>query len=149
MTSRQPKLSNTVTPPRGQPRMSADAEANGPPKVMSTQDAIYMINNRLKALEQKFVLFTEEIERKFGENEAFVTDNIPDMDQFSTAIRDINTRLLDLNDLEGRISVLESSSNTGVDASILAEEVAPPQSPVLAAVDKSKKKRGTVKLTDS
>jgi len=148
MTTRQQKLTNTVTPPRGSAKMSCD-ELNGPPKVMSTQDAIYMINNRLKALEQKFVLSTEEIERKFGENEAFVTDNIPDMDQFSTAIRDINTRLLDLNDLDGRISVLETCSNTGVDAALLAEDAAPPLSPLPAAADKSKKKKGTVKLTDS
>jgi hypothetical protein len=112
---------------------------------MTTQDAIYMLSARIKALEQKFGLFMGEIERKFGENEAFVTDNIPDMDQFSTAIRDINTRLLDLNDLEGRITALETSASNGVDPSALAEEVATPM-PVLSTP--AKKKKGTVKLTD-
>jgi hypothetical protein len=142
MTSRQKPTNSIQRPGQKQP------DHDGPvmPQVMTTQDAIYMLSARIKAIEQKFGLFMGEIERKFGENEAFVTDNIPDMDQFSTAIRDINTRLLDLNDLEGRITALEASTSNGVDPSGLAEEVATPM-PVLSS--STKKKKGTVKLTDN
>jgi hypothetical protein len=113
-----------------------------PPSMISTQSAIYLINNKVQKLEEVLKLHMDDIEQKFGDHEAYVTDNIPDLDLINKALSDINTRLIDLEGLEARITALESGVKpaspppaTGTIGAPMAEKPAP-------------KKKGTVKLAD-
>ena len=106
--------------------------------MISPQTAIYLLNDKIQKLEAIVKLHMDDIENKFGEHEAYVTDNIPDLDLINKALSDINTRLIDLEGLEGRISALEGGNK--------------PSSPVTSAssvqTPTPAKKKGTVKLAD-
>jgi hypothetical protein len=96
--------------------------------VISAQSAIYILNSKIQKLEEMVKSHMDVIERKFGDHETYVTDNIPDLDLINRALADINSRLLEAEAFEGRIAALESASN-----------IKPAAAP---------KKRGTVKLAD-
>ena len=81
------------------------------PKLIPIQQAIYMVNDKVHKLETKLVGTVSLLEDKLGKHETFVTDNMPDIDLFNTAFSDINKRLLDLESLNKRISVLEDTLN--------------------------------------
>jgi len=100
------------------------------PTVLTTQSAIYLLNSKIQSLEESHRAHMNAVEAKFGEQDAYVTDNIPDMDLVSKAISTINSRLLDLEGLESRVAALEAASG-----------VTPAPS-----ASKTPKKRGTVKL---
>lgn len=100
-----------------------------PPNVLTTQSAIYLLNSKIQALEESHKAHMNAVEVKFGEQDAYVTDNIPDLDLVNKAISTINSRLLDMEGLENRVAALE-----------LASGVAP------VASKPTTKKRGTVKL---
>jgi len=99
--------------------------------VLSTQSAIYLLNSKIQSLEESHRRHMSAVESKFGEQDAYVSDNIPDLDSLYKAISSINSRLLDFEMLEARIAALETASGT-----------APPPAPKAA----SKKRGGTVKL---
>jgi hypothetical protein len=82
-----------------------------PPKVMPVQNAIYLVNDKINRLEVKLSNTISTLENKLGKHETFVTDNLPDIDLFNTAFSDINKRLLDLESLNDRITILESNLN--------------------------------------
>jgi len=100
-----------------------------PPKLIPVQQAIFMMNDKMNSLESKLINTVSLLEDKLGKHETYVTDNMPDIDLFNIAFSDINKRLLDLESLNERISILESSLN-----------VKPPLS--------VPKKKSTVKLTE-
>ena len=100
-----------------------------PPKLIPVQQAIFMVNDKIKSLETKLNSTVSLLEDKLGKHETYVTDNMPDIDLFNTAFSDINKRLLDLESLNDRIAVLESNLN-----------VKPPTT--------TPKKKSTVKLTE-
>lgn len=112
--------------------------------LISTQTAIYLLNNKIQKIEEVMKLHMDDIENKFGEHEAYVTDNIPDLDLINKALSDINTRLIDLEGLEARIAALETGGPKPASPSSPASPNAasPPAPPAPA------KKKGTVKLTD-
>jgi len=100
-----------------------------PPSVVSTQTAIYLLNSKITKLEELVKSHMNVIEQKIGEHESYVTDNVPDLDLINRALSDINSRLLDLESLDTRISAIEAASN-------------------LKPAAPAPKKRGTVKLAD-
>jgi hypothetical protein len=102
--------------------------------MVSPQQAMQLLALRIQALELKLAQHLTEIERKLGEHAAYVTDNIPDLDTLNTAIGEINSRVLDIEEYDTRIASLEAAAN-----------VSPPSPPKAPA---SKKKGGTVKLTE-
>jgi len=102
------------------------ASPSTPPAMLTAQSAIYLLSSKIRALEESHTAHMHAVEAKFGEQDSYVTDNIPDMDLVNKAISTINSRLLDLEGLEARLAALE-----------LAGGVPPKASP---------KKRGTVKL---
>ena len=110
-----------------------------PPAMISTQSAIYLINNKVQKLEEVLKLHMDDIEQKFGDHEAYVTDNIPDLDLINKALSDINTRLIDLEGLDARITALEGGAKPASPAPLLSAPVA--EKP-------ASKKKGTVKLAD-
>lgn len=115
-------------------RASAPIQAPPTNSMISTQSAIYLLNTRLQKIEGVMKLHMDDIERKFGEQETYVSDNIPDLDLINKAISDVNTRLLDF---ESRISLLENAGSASRSPPALSP---PPAQPA--------KKKGTVKLSD-
>jgi hypothetical protein len=51
------------------------------------------------------------IERKLGLQDAYVTDNIPDIDQITQAFKEVNNRMIDL---ESRLAALEPADKKPV-----------------------------------
>ena len=96
------------------------------PTMLTAQSAIYMLNTKIQSLEESHRAHIFAVEAKFGEQDTYVTDNIPDMDLVNRAISTINSRLRDLEGLEARISALEVAGG--------------------AVVKPTKKRGGTVKL---
>lgn len=90
-------------------------KSSTPPKdarsLISTQQAIYLLSNKISLLESKFTKTTGVLETKLGNHETYVTENLPDLECFNTAFADINKRLLDLESFNDRISALESNAN--------------------------------------
>ena len=125
-----------------------------PTGMISTQTAVYLLNTKIQKIEEVMKLHMDDIETKFGEHEAYVTDNIPDLDQINKALSDINTRLIDLEGLESRIAALEqsvrssASSSSTASSSTASSATAPSSPPPLAPPPAPKKKGGTVKLAD-
>jgi len=110
------------------PKSTPVAQPPNPPTMLSTQTAIYLLNTKIQAVEESHRAHMQAVEAKFGEQDTYVTDNIPDMDLLNKAISTINSRLLDLEGLEARVAALESAGG------------------VTAPVKSAPKKRGTVKL---
>ena len=97
-------MKSANSPPRPNPSKSA-------PSLITPEQAIYMLGNKISSLENKFNKTTSVLETKLGNHENYVTENLPDLECFNTAFSDINKRLLDLESLQERISVLESNAN--------------------------------------
>jgi len=117
--------------------------------MITTQSAIYMLNEKIQKLEGIMKLHMDDIERKFGDHETYVTDNIPDLDLINKALSDINTRLIDLEGMEGRIAALEAGSSKNAPSSpVPALSPAPAPAPASAPAPAPKKRGGTVKLAD-
>jgi len=113
--------------------------------MISMQSAIYMLNDKIQKVESVMKLHMDDIERKFGDHETYVTDNIPDLDLINKALSEINTRLIDLEGLEARITALENDGSR----SPPALSGAPVTSPTAVRPPAPAKKRGgTVKLAD-
>lgn len=94
--------------------MSSKAKQPNQPTMLTAQSAIYMLNTKIQSLEESHRAHIFAVEAKFGEQDTYVTDNIPDMDLVNRAISTINSRLLDLEGLEARISALEVAGGTVV-----------------------------------
>lgn len=132
-------------------RASPQQQSPAPPQVqsgmISTQSAIYILNEKIQKVEGVMKLHMDDIERKFGEHETYVTDNIPDLDLINKALSDINTRLIDLESLEGRIAALESAASKNAPSSPVPT-LSPTPAAAPAAPAPAKKRGGTVKLAD-
>ena len=87
-----------------------------PPTTMTTQSALYLLNSKIQNLEESHRAHMAAVENKFGEQDTYVTDNIPDLDLLNKAISTINSRLLDLEGLEARIAALEVAGGGTVKA---------------------------------
>lgn len=127
---------------RAKPASTPAAQSPASSSLISTQTAIYLLNNKIQKIEEVMKLHMDDIENKFGEHEAYVTDNIPDLDQINKALSDINTRLIDLEGLEARITALENGGAKPASPSSPTSAASAPPAPNPA------KKKGTVKLTD-
>jgi hypothetical protein len=80
------------------------------PSLITPEHAIYLLGNKLSMLENKFNKTTNVLETKLGNHEAYVTENLPDLECFNTAFSDINKRLLELENLNDRIAALEATA---------------------------------------
>uniref|UniRef100_A0A6C0B800 Uncharacterized protein n=1 Tax=viral metagenome TaxID=1070528 RepID=A0A6C0B800_9ZZZZ len=81
------------------------------PSMITTEQAIYMLGHKISVLANKFSKTTNVLETKLGNHENYVTENLPDLECFNNAFSDINKRLLDLESLHERITILESNAN--------------------------------------
>jgi hypothetical protein len=85
--------------------MATKAKGKAPAPQLSMQQVIYMLNDRITKTEVMVRENLATIEKKFGEQDQFVTDNIVDLSQINKAFADLNNRLLEM---EHRLSQLES-----------------------------------------
>ena len=108
------------------------------PKIISTQDAITILDKKIRKLEFTLASTIQMFEKKLGNHESYVADNITDSGNITDMFSSINDRLLDLEALNERITKLESVND--------------PEPAVTQAVIPSKvvvnKKKSTVKLTE-
>ena len=125
---------------------------NKAPKLISHQDALTILATKVQKLEVTLHATIKMFEKKIGNHESYVADNIPDCEQYLTLFSDINKRLLDLESLNERVDILESnvSSDTGSTVQSVQSVQSVQADPVVPAkvlISKNKKK-STVKLTE-
>ena len=82
-----------------------------PPSMITTQSAIYFLSNKIQKIEDSIKSNLKQIETKIGEQDNYVSENIPDLDLINNAFRDMNKRLMDLELLDTRVSALEKKLN--------------------------------------
>jgi hypothetical protein len=75
-----------------------------PTNQITLQSALQLLGARLVKLESTSKESITAIERKLGAQDAYVTDNIPDIDQITQAFKEVNNRMIDL---EARLAALE------------------------------------------
>jgi hypothetical protein len=100
-----------MKPSNSPPTRSSNQSKVSKPSLISPEQAIYMLGNKISLLESKFNKTTTVLETKLGNHENYVTENLPDLECFNNAFSDINKRLLDLETLHDRLSVLEANAN--------------------------------------
>ena len=93
-----------------------------PTNQITLQSARQLLGARLLKLESTSKDSITAIERKLGAQDAYVTDNLPDIDQITQAFKEVNNRMIDI---ESRLAALEPADKKPV-----------------------KKTKGTVKLND-
>ena len=108
------------------------------PKIISTQDAITILDKKIRKLEFTLASTIQMFEKKLGNHESYVADNITDSGNITDMFSSINDRLLDLEALNERITKLESVNDP---EPAVTQEVIPSKVVV-------NKKKSTVKLTE-
>jgi hypothetical protein len=107
------------------------------PKIITTQDAITILDNKIRRLEYTLTSTIKMFEQKLGNHESYVADNITDSGNIADMFSSINDRLLDLEALNDRIAKLESVNDP--------EPAVVQVTPAKVVVNK---KKSTVKLTE-
>ena len=69
---------------------------NSPSAPLTLQQAITLVGVRINNLEQSVNNNLKEVETKFGQQDTYIVENLPDIDAINTAFEDINQRLLNL-----------------------------------------------------
>tara|TARA_B100000424_G_scaffold269566_1_gene266805 strand:- start:3362 stop:4273 length:912 start_codon:yes stop_codon:yes gene_type:complete len=85
--------------------ITANPQTPVPPAQISIPQAMSLIGSRLNKLETTLTTNMKEVENKFGQQDNYIVENIPDIDAINVAFEDINKRLLSV----------ESGSSTNVD----------------------------------
>jgi len=75
------------------------------PAQVSIPQAMSLIGSRLNKLETTLTTNMQEVENKFGQQDNYIVENLPDIDAINVAFEDINKRLLSV----------ESGGSTNVD----------------------------------
>jgi hypothetical protein len=74
-------VSNTATQPSGQ---------------LTLQQAISLVGSRITKVENTLNTNMKEVENKFGQQDNYIVENLPDIDAINIAFEDINKRLLNV-----------------------------------------------------
>jgi predicted nucleic acid-binding Zn-ribbon protein len=69
---------------------------NAPSGPLTLQQAINLVGVRINKLEQSVNTNLKEVETKFGQQDNYIVENLPDIDAINTAFEDINQRLLNI-----------------------------------------------------
>lgn len=91
-------VSNTATQPSGQ---------------LTLQQAISLVGNRITKVEKTLNTNMEEVENKFGQQDNYIVENLPDIDAINVAFEDINKRLLTVESGSGSGSASAPGSGSG------------------------------------
>jgi hypothetical protein len=116
---------------------------NKAPKIITTQEAITFLDNKIRRLEATLNATIKMFEKKLGNHESYVADNITDSGNITDMFSSINDRLIDLESLHDRISKLESENRNEPEPQVISL-------PVVSVVPAKVvvKKKSTVKLTE-
>ena len=95
-------VSNTATQPSGQ---------------LTLQQAISLVGNRISKVEKTLNTNMEEVENKFGQQDNYIVENLPDIEAINVAFEDINKRLLSVESGSGS----GSESGSGPDLTSIKE----------------------------
>ena len=117
---------------------------NKAPKLISHQDAFTILATKVQKLEATLHATIKMFEKKIGNHESYVADNIPDCEQYLTLFSDINKRLLDLESLNDRVNNLESNVSGETVSAVSSDPIVPAK----ILISKNAKKKSTIKLTE-
>jgi hypothetical protein len=90
-------------------KLNASAAQPNPaaPRKITTQDAIHLVNSKIMSVDKLLKTNLKSIGEKLTEQESYLTENTPDLTLINNAFADINARLVKLETLGERLSVVE------------------------------------------
>jgi len=86
--------SNMPAPER--PNLIASNTATQPSGQLTLQQAISLVGSRITKVENTLNTNIKEVENKFGQQDNYIVENLPDIDAINVAFEDINKRLLNV-----------------------------------------------------
>lgn len=107
------------TPTSGRPNLITSNTATQPTGQLTLQQAISLVGGRITKVEQVLNTNMEEVENKFGQQDNYIVENLPDIDAINVAFEDINKRLLNVESVSGSAS--GSASASGSDLTSMKE----------------------------
>ena len=109
--------SNMPAPER--PNLIASNTATQPSGQLTLQQAISLVGSRITKVENTLNTNMKEVENKFGQQDNYIVENLPDIDAINVAFEDINKRLLNVESVSGSAS--GSASASGSDLTSMKE----------------------------
>ena len=88
--------------------ITTNSPSPAPTGQLSIQQAMSLIGTRLTKLESTLTTNMQEVENKFGQQDNYIVENLPDIDAINVAFEDINKRLLSI---ENHDSITKSVTN--------------------------------------
>jgi len=80
-------------------RVSPPTTTTTQQRPQNIQQAVSMTISRVSELEKVLTENMKEVESKFGQQDSYIVENIPDIDAINSALEDINQRLLNIESL--------------------------------------------------
>ena len=80
---------------------------------ISLQQAISLVGTRINKLESTLSTNMKEVENKFGQQDNYIVENLPDIDAINVAFEDINSRLLSIES-NGSVPSTGATASTNI-----------------------------------
>ena len=90
---------------------------------LTLQQAINLVGVRINKLEQSVNNNLKEVESKFGQQDNYIVENLPDIDAINTAFEDINQRLLNIETKNGDNTSMTNNVNNNDNNEIIQATV--------------------------
>ena len=107
---RAPGQPNTLT---NNTPITANPSTPQPGGQISLQQAISLVGTRINKLESTLSTNMKEVENKFGQQDNYIVENLPDIDAINIAFEDINSRLLSIES-NGSVPSTGATASTNI-----------------------------------
>ena len=107
---RAPGQPNTLT---NNTPITANPSTPQPGGQLSLQQAISLVGTRINKLESTLNTNMKEVENKFGQQDNYIVENLPDIDAINVAFEDINSRLLSIES-NGSVPSTGATASTNI-----------------------------------
>lgn len=107
---RAPGQPNTLT---NNTPITANPSTPQPGGQLSLQQAISLVGTRINKLESTLSTNMKEVENKFGQQDNYIVENLPDIDAINVAFEDINSRLLSIES-NGSVPSTGATASTNI-----------------------------------
>lgn len=107
---RAPGQPNTLT---NNTPITANPSTPQPGGQLSLQQAISLVDTRINKLESTLSTNMKEVENKFGQQDNYIVENLPDIDAINVAFEDINSRLLSIES-NGSVPSTGATASTNI-----------------------------------
>ena len=107
---RAPGQPNTLT---NNTPITANPSTPQPGGQISLQQAISLVGTRINKLESTLSTNMKEVENKFGQQDNYIVENLPDIDAINVAFEDINSRLLSIES-NGSVPSTGATASTNI-----------------------------------